>query len=259
MWPIKYGICEKPNPPVLWRGDSWSSVFHHSAVVVVEHAMLIDQGRSQTTRGVTFSRLVPKLSLQVRPAIVRCHLHSNCQPETLVRSREMGAPLLFILWSGLNTPRFAVPMNRWWKKLGGDTHLPPLINLPPTRGGSKGRTCEKDRNFRIRHRNYGVDGLSVDYPRGGLKPGLWLRSLGSENPYVPARQRFRKAGGGGWDWNRGDRIRTCDFVLPKHALCQTELRPVGGGFYPIVPTVVRGQGQLNPSGIRPSSRRRHTR
>ncbi len=31
--------------------------------------------------------------------------------------------------------------------------------------------------------------------------------------------------------SRGDRIRTCDFVLPKHALCQTELRPVmSGGF-----------------------------
>ena len=40
--------------------------------------------------------------------------------------------------------------------------------------------------------------------------------------------------------NRGDRIRTCDFVLPKHALCQTELRPaMSGGFYPIVTDSVR--------------------
>jgi hypothetical protein len=33
--------------------------------------------------------------------------------------------------------------------------------------------------------------------------------------------------------NRGDRIRTCDFLLPKQALYQAELRPVvrGGGLY----------------------------
>ena len=32
---------------------------------------------------------------------------------------------------------------------------------------------------------------------------------------------------------RGDWIRTSDFVLPKHALCQAELRP--GGWFLIIP------------------------
>ena len=139
LWSVKCGIWEKPNPPVLWRGDSWSSVFHHSAVVVVEHAMLIDRGRSQTTRGVTFPRLVPKLSLQVRPAIVRCHLHSNCQPETLVRSREMGAPLLFIRveWSEhspLRGPHEPLVEETGWR------HTLAAIDKPTTdEGGIKRR------------------------------------------------------------------------------------------------------------------------
>ena len=182
--PAQIARKQKTNPPVLWRGDSWSSVFHHSAVVVVEHAMHIDRSRSQTTRGVTFSRLVPKLSLQVRPAIVRCHLHSDCQPETLVRSREMGAPLLFtcVEWSEHSPLRG--PHEPQVEETGWRHTLAAITNLPPLRGGSKGRTLEKERKFHIRRGNLDRTGLPMGSAPQRLRPGQRSLSGVSENIYV---------------------------------------------------------------------------
>ena len=72
-------------------------MFHHSAVVVVEHARLIDRSRSQTLLGVTFPRVCQSYRSKFLLQSLRCHLLSGCQLETLVDSRELGAPLLFIL------------------------------------------------------------------------------------------------------------------------------------------------------------------